>query len=51
MLSPSETNYDPELKIWSGPPEDFDANVALGTYFFNYLKTEMAKYPDKVIQV
>lgn len=51
MVTRTGTTYDSELKIWNGPDRDFDSNVALGTYIFNYLKSETAVHPNKVIQV
>ncbi len=51
MVTRTGTTYNSELKIWSGPVGGYDSNVALGTYIFNYLKTEAAKHPQKVIQV
>lgn len=51
MVTRTGSTYNSELRIWSGPDRDFDSNVALGTYIFNYLKSEAAKHPEKVIQV
>lgn len=51
MVTRTGTTYNSELKIWKGPDGDYDSNVALGTYIFNYLKSETAKHPNKLIQV
>ncbi|XP_037037347.1 probable 4-coumarate--CoA ligase 1 isoform X2 [Bradysia coprophila] len=51
MVTRTATTYNSELKIWSGPEGGYESNVALGTYIFNYLKSEVVKHPEKVIQI
>lgn len=51
MVTRTGTTYNSELRIWSGPDRTYDSNVALGTYIFDYLKSEVNKHPEKVIQV
>lgn len=51
MVTRTGTTYNSELRIWSGPTSNYDSSVGLGTYIFNYLKSEVAKNPEKVIQV
>lgn len=46
---PLDSQFNPETKIWSGPPEDHDTSLHLGAYLLKVLKN--AENPDKIVQV